>query len=1007
MKRSSLLVLVSIFVGHLAGAQPTPFSPTALLSQGSIYQWTGQNGLISNNITSAIQSSEGFIWITTYNGIMRFDGNRIVVYDRLILPFLETDAFYQVYEDYQGTLWFASQGSGIVLYRNKQFELLKTTGEKVPKSIRSLLIEESGIVWIGSNNEGLYKLNQNLVLEKVVADPINNVGILDIVKDGNGKLWIATDGNGLFSYDGTTFNRFDQSTGLLSDNVNALALSKEGAVYVGSADGLNVIKDGKISAFNFLLNIPVNDLSIDVSGRKWIATENGLARISADDQFEEFANRKNGFPYTRLNSISRDAEGSLWISTGRDGLLQMRETGIVNIGEEQGLSSGKINIIVEEADQTFYIGSDVGSVDRYKQGLVERISFKTDLKQSGIRDICQGDNGTIWIASYRGILRLQGTSEKLLTEKEGLPAVDMRRVLKDKNGDLWFASRSQGLVKFSAKLNKVLRVYNKENGLGSNYILSVEQDSKGQLYVGTHSGGMTIIRPDGSFTTYQITKDDSGVLIFNIHIAAEDKIWIVSNIGPYLFDGASFRRIKLKAINKGETYFDWVEDDRRNIWVTTNLGVLRIKRASLDQFLSGKDSVVHTKLFDNQDGMRTKECTGATRSLLSSTGKIWVPTIGGVAVFYPDKILENPISPKVYVTDLVSDHDTFDSDSVIIEPGNLRYIFNYTALSYLAPSKIRFKYKLDPVDPDWVEAQGKRQAEYTNLAPGTYTFRAVASNSDGVWNTEGATKILVVKPFFYQTTWFYVVSLLLVVTLLYGIYQWRVYVVEKRNRELRKLNSELDRFVYSASHDLRAPLSSILGLIAVARLDKSKNVDEYLTLIEKSIHKLDGFIHDIIDFSRNSRLELTKEVVPFEEMIYEIIDELKYMDDRNTIQKIVEVNGKGNFYSDRKRLAIILRNLISNSIKYHNPYGTENFLKVSVNFDEREAMIKVIDNGIGIPAEHLPNIFKMFYRASETNKGSGLGLYIVKETVDKLKGSITAKSTPGKETIFELKLPGL
>jgi signal transduction histidine kinase len=280
----------------------------------------------------------------------------------------------------------------------------------------------------------------------------------------------------------------------------------------------------------------------------------------------------------------------------------------------------------------------------------------------------------------------------------------------------------------------------------------------------------------------------------------------------------------------------------------------------------------------------------------------------------------------------------------------------------------------------------------------------MASNNDDKWNTTGDSKVLIVKPFFYQTVWFYIICFLAVLILLYTIYQWRIYVVEKRNRELRKLNSELDRFVYSASHDLRAPLASILGLIAVARLDKSNNVEEYLNLIEKSIHKLDGFIRDIIDFSRNSRLELHTEPIKFESMIHEIIDELKYMDERGLIRKIVEVNGSGDFCTDRKRLAIILRNLISNAYKYHNPYTEDNFVHVTVKYSAQEATITVADSGIGISEEHLSNIFKMFYRANENNNGSGLGLYIVKETVEKLKGSITVRSEPNQGSAFELKL---
>lgn len=1008
MKSGLFLPAIFFLAGCTSGyAQPTTFSPTSLLSQSFVYQWTGENGLISNNITSAIQSSEGFIWITTYNGIMRFDGKRIVVYDRSTLPFLETDAFYHVYEDSKGTLWFASQGSGITIYKNKKFYSVEATNATIPKAIRSLLIEADGSVWIGANNDGLYKLNSDSTLTKIANPTLDAISILDIVKDNTGKLWLATDGNGLVSFDGSRFEFYSETSGLLSNTINSVAVSATNEVYLGTTDGLNVLRNGKIEVEEFLRSIPINDLTIDKQQKVWIATDGGLARISEGNKRKEFITRKNGFPYTRLNAIAQDAEGSVWISTGRDGLLQLRETGIMNIGEMQNISNDRVNIIVEGSKRQFYIGTDIGTLDIYENGELRNRPLKTDLKDAGIRDICEDEKGVLWIASYKGILRVEGNSEKLLTEKDGLSSIYMRRILKDQQNNLWFASRSGGVVKYSLSTEKVLRIYDQENGLASNYVLALEQDSKGNIYVGTHSGGLTIIKPDGTTSTYHLTQNDAGVLIFNIHIDKDDRAWLVCNIGPYLFTENEFRKINLVSVNKGETYFDWVEDLNGDAWVTTNLGVLKIKRKDLDAFLQGSYEQVVVKLYDNQDGMQNKECTGATRSLISSSGRLWIPTIAGVSVFYPEQIVENKLFPKVYITDLVTDNGVFEGDTAIVEPGNLRYVFNYTALSYLAPSKLKFKYKLEGVDEDWVYADTKREAEYTNLSPGTYVFKALACNSDGLWNTTGASQVIVVRPFFYQTVWFYGASALLILITFYTIYRWRIFVVERRNRELRKLNSELDRFVYSASHDLRAPLASILGLITIARLDREGNVEEYLTLIEKSIHKLDGFIHDIIDFSRNSRTELETEPIYFQPMLDEIFEELKYMDEKGTIQKIITASGEGVFYTDKKRLAIVLRNLISNAYKYHKAYADHRYVKVEVIYNHEQASIKVMDNGNGISSEHLPKIFKMFYRGSEENKGSGLGLYIVRETVEKMKGTVSVASTLNEGTTFELILPSL
>lgn len=974
----------------------------SLLSGHLVTQYTGDNGLISNNITSAIQDKSGFIWATTYNGIMRFDGIKVDVFDRGNIPFLTTDAFYKVYEDQEGTLWFASQGNGLVVYKNKNFFKIDSTEQVLPKSVRTLLIEPNGIIWAGSNNNGIFLIH-NGIPKQLDLPQLNQVGILDLAKDTQNNLWIATDGKGLYKYDGKELTPIE---GLLSKTINALGITKDNTIWVGTTNGLNYLSDGKIYKYDSLKNYEVNCITIGSDNKIWIGTEISLARI--DYNKREFINvtEQEAHPLARVNSINFDRERNMWISTKRNGLIQIRESGIVNFTIGDGLSNSKVNVILEGPDHQFYIGSDGGKVDVYAHGRIKPMPIKNISPDAGIRDILIDRSGIFWIVSYKGLLKVDHNKERLFTEKDGLPATDLRRVIQDQNGTIWIASRSSGL--FSINNDVVTRHYNKTSGLFSNYVLALEKDAHGNIYAGTHSGGLSIISPTGEIRHYSIEKDEAGILIFNIHIDEQGKIWIVSNIGLMHFDGNKFIPLSIAKIKKGETYFDWQEDKIGNVWITTNIGVFRMKKADVLSAVEGKIKIISTKLFDNNDGMSTKECTGATHSVVSSSGRIWVPTIGGISVFYPEKIKTNTTPLPVYITSLMVDNqERIGTGQVKIEPGKFRYIFQYTALSFISPAKINFQYKLEGVDKNWIDADVTRQAEYTNLHPGHYKFSVVATNSDGILSTQEAAVEFTVYPFFYQTTWFYWVAIVLFVSTLYFIYKWRITVVEKKNAELKKVNEELDRFVYSASHDLRAPLSSILGLINVARLDEPQKITDYLKKIEGSVQKLDGFIRDIIDFSRNARMEAEIEVIAFEEMIHELIDNLMYLDEKNKINRIVKVKCEGEFCTDKKRLIIILNNLISNSAKYFNPYAENPFLEVDVVADKQRAIITVKDNGIGIAPMHVNNIFKMFYRADEKSRGSGLGLYIVKETVEKIKGTISVVSEYGKGSTFTVIIPSL
>ncbi len=233
-------------------------------------------------------------------------------------------------------------------------------------------------------------------------------------------------------------------------------------------------------------------------------------------------------------------------------------------------------------------------------------------------------------------------------------------------------------------------------------------------------------------------------------------------------------------------------------------------------------------------------------------------------------------------------------------------------------------------------------------------------------------------------------------------------LLHEKNDELKKINAELDRFVYSASHDLRAPLTSLLGLVNVTMLENNNHkLNGYLEMMKDSVNKLDDLISDIIHFFRNARLDVTPEPVHFECLAQETFDNLKYLPTAGSIETNVQIEPYKNFFSEPKRLRILFNNLVSNAFRYHDLSKEMPFIKIQINFEQNYAVIKVSDNGKGVHPEHLDSIFEMFYRATDDSQGSGLGLYIVKETVEKLQGTVQVQSVPGKGTTFILRIPNL
>ena len=830
-----------------------------------------------------------------------------------------------------------------------------------------------------------------------------------MVEDSTGTVWIGTDGDGLFSLKDKLIRHFTREDGLASNNIESLALDRKGNLMIGSGQGLVSLdpSGNTFVSYPALSNNHINAIMIDEWSSIWIGTERGLARYHPTVKQGDLILSKNNIDFVRITNIMKDKEGNLWVTSNRSGLIRLRETNITNI-QAPLISSNRVNIIHETTTGRMYIGTDANQIDICENNKCKPLLLRTSVGGNGVRDVFEESKNSIWLATYSGIININNGKEIRYSTPQGMPADDFRTILKDKHGNFWFGSRSGGLIKF--RDGKILTVYGQKNGLESNYIMAVTEASNGDIYVGTHSGGMSIISPEGTVRTYHLREDDAGILLFNIDEDKQGRIWVMANTGPGFFDGDSLKQITLQHDTKGKTYFDWIDDERGNIWITTSIGVIQIDKTTLVEYIAQNKSDVPFLLVDDKDGMSNKECTGATRSILSSSGRIYIPTLGGVCIINPEQKRNNTVIPKIRISQFITDTIEHNParDGQRIAPGTLRYSFRFSSLSFSAPERNRFRYQLEGLDKEWSAPVSEGEVEYTNLPPGTYTFRVLGSNDNNLWNETGTSITFHVAPFFYQTAWFYVVLAVFVMGTLYSIYRWRIMLMRKQNDALKKVNAELDRFVYSASHDLRSPLASIMGLINVARVDKAANQVDYLGLIEKSVVKLDTFIGDIIDFSRNARLDVVAEPIDFGTMLKDVFEDLHFVEQYEKIQRSVFIRSTKVFRSDPKRVRIVLSNLVANAIKHHFPAQRANpFVSIEVVDDKDGVIVTVSDNGPGIEQQYLKDIFKMFFRATNRSPGSGLGLYIVAETVTKLRGSITVASTPGDGNSFTLKLPNL
>lgn len=998
------ITLQLIFVSFFGISQEESNTDVVIpIAQYQMKVLTQNEGISSNNLTDVYQTSDGYIWASSYNGINSYDGYNFRLYDSKVVSLFKSNAVYSFFEDNHKNMWISTQGSGIIIYDISKKVFLPFESNTLPLSIRNTLVDSKGTIWAGSNNYGLWvKYTSQDDFIQYQFQNIENYTVRNIMESSLGEIWVTTEGAGIYKIDGDDVGHFTTADGI-SDNYGQRVVEVNGQIYVLTINGIDVYNDGSFVPIDFLKGKECNDMLVDNDGLIWIATEEGLARMDNSGNFEIF-NEDDGFPSRQITSLQLDHEGNLWLSTAKSGLVQLRKTAFRNFAKFNGLSNNRVNIVHQVSDDHFLLGTDNGDIDQFKDGEISRLELETQLENISIKDIKSDLKGNLWIASYNGIVFIDTEGdEENITMEDGLPSNQTRVVLPDSKGNVWIGARSGGLVKIDP--NRSISVIDKSHGLSSEYILSLFELPDGRILIGTRSGGLNIL--DGE-NLEVVNPNDSpdGLLVFNIDQDNLGTIWLSTNIGIFKYKDDDFTWISVKAGLPTETIFDLVLGEGDDVWITSNVGVIKCSKKELDDFAEG-GVLSEIFLFAKNDGLITTECTAATRTILDSDGLLWIPTIEGLSVLNPSLLQGVDLQPEVIITALILD-DTIHfglPEKLRIPPGNLRYTFDYSALSYISPENIAFQYLLEPFNKSWQDVGNERKVEFTNLKPGNYKFQVRAENRNVDWSKEAKAMEFSVRPFFTQTIWFY----LLIIVVITAIPIWRIYTVRQHNAELKKLNNELDSFVYSTSHDLRAPLMSVLGLVNIAKIDKDQNkVQEYLDNIEGSVKKLDSFISDIIDYSRNSRLEVTPVKVNLKENVNDVFNSLAYLDPENKIDKrIIIAENAENIVTDERRLNIVLGNILSNSFRYHRDYIENPFIEVEISQNTKGVALSIRDNGRGIKKEHQDKIFNMFYRASERSNGSGLGLYIVKETVEKLRGDIVVSSKWDTGTTFTIHIPSL
>jgi ligand-binding sensor domain-containing protein len=797
-----LIVIFFIFCSVIHPHAQNPFA------RYKVEHYDSKNGMPNDYIMNVCQSKDGFIWMSSYSGFIRFDGKQFVTFNSGNTPAFKVDNSISLFtESGDSTLWFPSQGSGLVSYKKGRFtsflkeqpslsflgktkkqELILTPGGADstvplivfnPKTKNYFTIQRkdyrkyidftyhinpaASAEWYFSRGILYHKeKNDSSDLWRAAAGLSSDIFGNSIFKDSKQRTWL-TSSNGIFLWDGKQFNLFP---GL--EKVNVIASNPSFAYMAEDADqGI------------------------------WTSVGNGVAYLPAGSaRFYTFP--RQYLNIQTLHNITIDREQNIWLATDR-GLFKLSKTKVTNYAEAEGISNNRASTICEVTPGEFFITSVMDSLYWMKDG---RILHYRAINPNLLKSIkyyigsTTDSKGNIWIGHQTGVLKITPQGET----NYPLPG-QTRYVLKGNDGRMYFGVSYKGIAYLDEKDRPRFIDFPKTN-FSQIYISSFLQLKDGSWVINSYRTGSILIDKNGETHELDLFNGAKGIQVFHSIEDEKGAIWFATGKGIVKWSNGKARLIGAESGLIEHSLFQILPDQKGNWWLPSNKGIIYAKHSELEAYLQDNKNKINWNLIDDGDGMNNRQCVGARFSIVSKNGKVLVLGIGGIVEIDPANLQSNPSPPLVSINSVQVDDSTYYAEASVISPGDHRYIFDYSALSFVAPSKNQIRFRLVGRDKDWIISKGDNRAFYTNLAPGDYRFEVMASNNDGVWCKEPAVFSFTVLPFFYQTTWFKIVAVLLALAIVWLLIWWRTRATRARNRWL-------ENQVAQRTHELEKSLSDL------------------------------------------------------------------------------------------------------------------------------------------------------------------------------------------------------
>jgi ligand-binding sensor domain-containing protein/two-component sensor histidine kinase len=769
-----------------AAVSPSPTNP-----EFSLRTWQVEQGLPQNSVTAIAQTDEGYLWIGTYGGLARFDGESFKVFSALTVPSLQDDDVVSLFADPSGSLWIGHESGAVTRYRNGQFENMTGAPALVTRKIVAINSDSTGNVWLLYDDGSLRSAAGGHKLPMREGHP---GGALEFARDLRGELYVNRAGE-VAKFSHGQLETIDFGMFKTSGYVLGIAAAAGGGLWVARDGHLRIWRDGKWSEDRDLSLLGGESISAMVElrdGSVAVGTSDKGCYLIYPGGKASHIDQSDGLPQNWVRTFATDSEGDLWIGIGTGGLVMMKHALFTVLNAPDKWEGHSVLAVASERNGGLWIGSEGSGLYHYLNGVWSHFDQKQGLWNAYVWSVAEDADGLLWVGTWGGglfqmvgnrcnpvqgfnagsspVLALEcmpehgelwaGVGNNLVHWDHGI-ATDIFKarsgatnnistVVRDRSGTVWFGITGGGLGRLS---NGQLSLFHRNDGLPSERVNCLLPDGAGTLWIGTADAGLGRLK-GGKFSTIGEAEGLPSSVICHI-----------------VDDGLGF------------------------IWLSTHHGILRLAKDELNRCADGRIRSVAAQIYERDDGLPTLEFSGGLKDggCVDKDGRLWFASSEGLISVNPAEVQPNRTPPPVVLESIQVDGRLLDNsgnaiDGLKLAPNHMRFEFQFAALSFASSNKVRFKYRLLGLDRDWVDSGSKRSASYSQLAPGNYRFQCIASNGDGFWNLKGAQLAFTILPFYWQTWWFIGLSSLSA----FLIIAWaaRFEVRRKMQRRFAKLEQE-------------------------------------------------------------------------------------------------------------------------------------------------------------------------------------------------------------------------